>query len=185
MRSLIFTLACCLPIVMPDCSPALRAQTTNPKSSSVADRLIGTLRLVSVETKWPSGEIIYPYYGQHPQGLLIYDRSGWMSVQIVSDPEPTVPKTTSREAFLTAPSAEKVAAIDGFYAYYGTWTVDPSGSTVTHHIQQSLYPGERGEEGVRRLMLDGNRLTLFAKAHEMGEDHDRKLVWERVLPIRR
>ncbi len=66
----------------------------------------------------------------------------------------------------------------------GTWTVAPSGATVTHHIRQSLYPGERGEDGVRRLELQGNRLTLAAKSHEMGEDHERRLVWERVSAAR-
>jgi hypothetical protein len=70
-----------------------------------------------------------------------------MSVQIVSDPEPLVPSSPSREIFLGARAAEKVTANDGYYAYFGTWTVNPSSSTVTHHIQQSLYPGERGEEG--------------------------------------
>jgi hypothetical protein len=52
--------------------------------------------LVSIETKRPNGEVIYPFYGRHPEGLLIYDRSGYMSVQIVSDPKPTVPLASSR-----------------------------------------------------------------------------------------
>jgi hypothetical protein len=65
--------------------------------------------------------------GRHPEGLLIYDRSGWMSAQIVSDPKLTVPATNSREKFLEATPADKVDAIDGFYAYFGTWTVDNSG----------------------------------------------------------
>ena len=81
---------------------------------------------------------------------------------------------------MAARPADKVAAIDGYYGYFGTWTVDPSGSTVTHHIKHSLYPAERGEDGVRRLALDGNRLTLAATAHEMGEEHQRRLLWERV-----
>lgn len=110
----------------------------------------------------------------------MYDRSGWMSVQIISDPKPTVPRDDSREGFLAAPSNEKVSAADGYYAYFGTWTVDPSGVTVTHRIRESLYPGERGEEGVRRLQLHGERLTLIAKTHEMGEEHERRLVWERL-----
>jgi Lipocalin-like domain len=150
------------------------------RNRSVSDRLIGAWLLVSVETKRANGEIIYPFYGKHPQGLLIYDRSGWMSVQIVSDPAPSVPTASSREAFLRAPSAEKEKAIDGFYGYYGTWSVDAAGLSVTHHIRQSLYPGERGEEGVRRFVLNGNRLTLTAEAHEMGETHERVLVWERI-----
>ena len=155
-------------------------QHTAVTGSTVANQLIGTWRLVSVETTRANGEVIYPFYGKHPQGLLIYDRSGWMSVQITSDPQPTVPVISSREGFLAAPPAEKVAAIDGYYAYYGTWSVDASGSSVTHHIRQSLYPGERGDEAIRMLSMEGNRLTLLAKAHEMGEDHQRRLVWERV-----
>ena len=145
--------------------------------------LVGTWRLVSVETIRPNGEVIYPFYGRHPEGLLIYDRSGWMSVQIVSDPKPTVPTSSSREGFLAAPAADKVTAVNGYYAYYGTWTFDASAQTVTHHIQQSLYPGEKETDGLRRLLLEGNRLTLFAKTHEMDEDHERRLVWERVTPI--
>jgi hypothetical protein len=162
-------------------NPLIVAQKSSvSRGASVAEALVGSWRLVSVETIRPNGEVIYPFYGRHPEGLLIYDRSGWMSAQIVSDPEPTVPTTSSREKFLEATPADKVAAIDGFYAYFGTWTVDSSGSTITHHIKQSLYPGERGTEALRRLSLEGDRLTLVAKTHEMGEDHERKLVWARI-----
>ena len=147
---------------------------------SLRDQLIGAWRLVSIETVRPSGEVIYPFYGKHPEGLIIYDRSGWMSVQIVSDPSPAVPTADSREAFIAAPATEKVTAVDRYYAYCGTWTVDAANATITHHIKQSLYPGERGEDGVRHLVLEGDRLTLTAKTHEMGEDHERRLVWRRV-----
>lgn len=108
------------------------------------DRLNGAWRLVSIETIRSSGEVIYPFYGRHPEGLIVYDRSGWMSVQIVSDPRPTVPTADSREGFLSSPAREKVAAVDGYYAYCGKWTVDDATATVAHHIEQSLYPAERG-----------------------------------------
>ena len=150
------------------------------QARSVSDKLVGSWRLVTVETKRPNGDVIYPFYGKHPQGLLMYDRSGWMSVEIVSDPSPNIPTAASRDEFLKATPSEKEKAIDGFYAYYGTWSVDATGNTVTHHIQQSLYPAERGEEGVRRLLLEGDRPILTAKTHEMGEDHERKLVWEHI-----
>ena len=87
--------------------------------STTSEKLIGAWQLESVETIRPNGEIIHPFYGVHPEGLLIYDRSGWMSVQIVSDPKPTVPKTDSRGEFIASPLAERVAAADGYYAYYG------------------------------------------------------------------
>ncbi len=152
-----------------------------PKSDiEPKEHLIGAWRLVSVETIRPNGEILYSFYGTHPEGLIIYDRSGWMSVQIVSDPQPTVPKGDSRDAFRSAPVEEKAAAADGYYAYFGRWTIDVAASTVTHHLKNSLYPGERGSEFVRHFTISGNRLTLIAKVHEMGEEHQRKLVWERT-----
>jgi len=156
------------------------SKTDSQSTSTVAGKLVGAWRLVSIETKRSNGEVIYPFYGRHPEGLLMYDRSGWMSVQIVSDPKPTQPTADSREDFLKASPAEKAAAIDGYYGYFGTWTIDPSAATVTHHIQQSLYPAERGENGVRHFVIEGQRLTLTAKTHEMGEDHVRELVWERA-----
>jgi Lipocalin-like domain len=155
--------------------------TASSPVQSITNRLVGAWRLVSVDTVRPNGEVIYPFYGKHPARLLIYDASGWMSVQIVSDPKPTM-SADSRETFLAAPAADKVKAIDGYYAYCGTWTVDPSASTVTHHIRESLYPGEGGVDFVRKFTFDGDRLTLTARTHEMGEDHVRRLVWERVIP---
>jgi len=160
--------------------PQADATQQNAASAALADKLVGAWRLVSVQTTRPNGEVIYPFYGKHPEGLLIYDRSGWMSVQIVSDPKATLPHADSRENFLKAAPAEKATAIDGYYAYYGTWVVDASASTVTHHIENSLYPAERGEDGVRHLSLQGNLMTLTANSHEMGEDHQRRLVWERI-----
>lgn len=145
-----------------------------------ASVLAGAWQLVSVETVRPSGEIIYPYYGKHPQGLIVYDPSGWMSVQIVSDPKPTVPKDDTREGFHGSPLAERAAAADGYYAYFGTYSVDTAASTVTHHIKESLYPGERGEEGVRHFEIVNDQLILVAKVHEMGENHQRRLTWQRV-----
>jgi hypothetical protein len=159
-------------------SQSTAAQT---KSNSVtSEDLIGAWRLVSIETIRPNGEVIYPFYGKHPEGMLMYDRSGWMSVHIVSDPPATAPAVDSREKFAAAPEREKAAAAEGYYAYFGTWSIDPASATVKHHIKQSLMPGERGEDVVRHLILEGDRLTLTAKTHEMGEDHERKLVWQRM-----
>ncbi|MGZ5958635.1 MAG: lipocalin-like domain-containing protein, partial [Myxococcaceae bacterium] len=81
------------------------ATVVGQPSRSVGDGLVGTWRLISIETLRKDGQVIYPFYGKHPEGLLMYDRSGWMSVQIVSDPKPTAPHSSSRESFLAAPAA--------------------------------------------------------------------------------
>jgi len=151
-----------------------------PSGASARNKFVGAWRLVSIETIRPNGEVIYPFYGRHPEGLIMYDNSGWMSVQVVSDPPAKAPSRSSREEVMAAPSAEKSSAFDSYYTYCGTWSLDTAQQVVTHHIRQSLIPGEVGEDVVRRYVLDGDRLTLTAKTHEMGEDHERKLVWQRV-----
>ena len=130
----------------------------------------------------PNGAVIHPFYGEHPQGLTVYDRSGWMAVQLVSDPAPTVPAGDSRDAFRNAPVAEKAIAADGYYAYFGPYTIDERAAKVTHHLRQSLYPGERGANVVRHYTIAGDLLTLVARVHEMGEDHERRLIWRRLAP---
>ncbi|MBB5345497.1 lipocalin-like domain-containing protein [Tunturibacter empetritectus] len=183
MRSFLASIGCCFALAasLTSYAQSTHRATEEQGVTAVTDKLVGTWRLVSVETIRANGEVIYPFYGRHPEGVLIYDRSGWMSVQIVSDPKPTSSSSSSREGLLAATPSEKASLVDGYYAYCGTWTIDKSNSTVTHHIKQSLYPAERGTEGVRNFSLDGSRLILVAKGiHEMGEVHERSLVWERV-----
>src|SRR5882762_7683856 len=51
--------------------------------------VIGTWRLISVETLRPGGEVNHEWMGRNPVGLIIYDATGHMSVQIMRDPRPT------------------------------------------------------------------------------------------------
>lgn len=95
---------CCVIAGMIGIIPAAGQETSVP---SVREKFAGAWRLVSIETVRPNGEVIYPFYGKHPEGLIVYDRSGWMSVQIVSDPPPTVPTSRSREETIAASRPKK------------------------------------------------------------------------------
>lgn len=49
-----------------------------PQQADVGQRLVGAWRLVSVEGTGPTFQFAY----DNPTGVIMYDRSGWMSVQI-------------------------------------------------------------------------------------------------------
>jgi len=148
------------------------------KAAGAAHRLIGAWRLAAVEGNSPMRRVQY----DHPTGLIVYDRSGWMSVQIAIHGE--------RRPFAAGVSAgtpaEKAEAFDTYLAYYGTYEVDEKAGTVTHHIVDYTNPGFRGRDNVRWFEFEGdNRVKLIPVEDGKGgrinrKDATYKLTWERV-----
>jgi hypothetical protein len=152
-------------------------QSPASAQASAAATIIGTWKLVSVETIRPNGEALTDWMGNRPAGMIVYLPSGVMAVQIMRDPRPVMAGTD----YDVATAAEKVLAIDGYYAYYGTYAVDEEAKTVTHNVQASLRPSEVGIRYQRRFALAGDRLTLTTPpAEESGEVRFNRLVWERM-----
>lgn len=138
--------------------------------------LVGSWRFESYEDRDDRGTVVRPY-GAAPAGLLIYDATGHMAVQIMKTPPPDV--VSDDWDNFTAP--EKVALWDGYVAYFGRYEVDIARSVVTHLAEADLsrlYIGRREE---RRFALDGDRLTLSETWTQSGR------TWSgvRVLTRRR
>jgi hypothetical protein len=154
--------------------PLAQAQTpaSEPKASGeLARQLIGTWRLLTVETIRPNGEILTQWMGKAPTGLIIYEPNGLMAVQMMRDPRPTFERGTSSQA---SPEELK-SAYFGYYAYWGTYTVSEADNTVIHNVQASLFPDEVGITYKRFFAFDGARLVLTttprvwgAKSEETG-----------------
>jgi len=142
------------------------------------EKLIGAWRLVSVEGQ---SRLLSQGY-DHPTGLVVFDRSGWMSLQIAIHGE--------RKPFANGVSAatveEKAEAFDTYVAYYGTYAVDAKADTVTFHLANHSYPGFRGRDNVRWFEFqDDNRFVLIPTEDGKGgriarKDATYKLTWERI-----
>ena len=137
--------------------------------------LLGTWKLISAEYKRLSGEAIL-IYGANPSGMLIYDANGNMSIQIMR---------RDRAPFVIAdrlggtPDETKIA-FEGYFSYFGTFSVDEKKGAVTHHIQGSLLPNWIGMDQVRFFEIAGDRLTLRTPSLMIGgEEAKGQLVWER------
>jgi hypothetical protein len=144
--------------------------------------LIGTWRLVDIEVEGPAGREVDPFYGSGSRGLLIYDASGWFSVQIEGSGRPAVQvpsvRPTPGQSDSTAPL--KAAALDSYYAYYGTWTFDPATSTVTHHAKGALYPGEDQATYVQHVEIVGRQMVFARTQNVAGHLTVQRKRWERV-----
>ena len=155
------------------------AGLSQPKAQS--QKFVGAWRLVSVEGQPPQ----LPGAYDRPTGLLIYDASGVMSVQVVmkASRKPFAPSNQGRR---TATPEEKAAAFETYAAYFGTFTVDDEAGTITHHLEDSLIPGRQGTDNVRWFEFQGNdRLVLIPIEDGKGgtlarKDATYKLVWERI-----
>lgn len=138
--------------------------------------LVGTWRLVSYEARASSGEARYPL-GQHVIGQLFYDVNGNMSAHVVRIDRPTFASND-----LGSGTDEEVqAAFEGYVSYFGTYTVEPSARTVTHHVRGASYPNWIGHDQVRYYRIDGPYLVLSTPPiPDRGELHEYTLIWERM-----
>src|SRR6185369_16379042 len=96
------------------------------------------------------------------RGLVIYDASGWFSVQIESSGRPALQVPSVRPATDKSESTArlKATALDSYYAYYGTWSFDPATSTVTHHAKGALYTGEDAATYAQHVEIVGRRMIF-------------------------
>jgi hypothetical protein len=112
--------------------------------------------------------------GDDPAGLLMYDASGSVSAQLMRRNQPHF----NDDDWRNATAEERAAAWSGYFGYFGTYTIDETAGTITHHIEGSWFPNLVETEQVRRFSLDGNRLSLEAQT-PWGHV---KIVWEKATP---
>jgi hypothetical protein len=159
----------------------LAASPAAPHPEELSKKFVGAWRLVSIEGNPPGRTNVY----DRPTGLIMYDPSGHMCVNIVlkADRKPFAPFT---KGLLTATPEEKAAAFESYAAYFGTFTVDAKAGIITHHLEGNLIPGRQGTDNVRWFEFQGDdRLLLIPIEDGKGgvlarKDATYKLLWERL-----
>ena len=141
---------------------AIMSLTLTPPSIAFAqqtlkDRLVGTWKAVSWESVRRNGQVLNVWMGLHPTGLIIYQPNGYMAVQIMADPRPTFAENPAT----TLPAYDEFRnAFFGYYAYWGSYTINEDGNGVVHHVQGSERPGEVGLNYQRSVAIDGAKLVI-------------------------
>ena len=136
--------------------------------------LVGSWRLVAMETRYADGRVRYPY-GREAVGYILYTAEGRMSATIMGG---------GRAPFGTEHGrgeggAAKVAAFESYLSYAGRYTF--AGDRVIHHVETALIPDWTGTDLVRLAALDGDRLILSTEPTTRGETtRTTVIIWERV-----
>jgi len=140
----------------------------------MAERFVGTWRLVSYEFRAADGQVSYPY-GRDLMGYLLYNEDGYMSGVLMG---------ANRRPFavrdlLGGTTEEKVAAADTYVSYCGKYEVQ--GDKVIHHIELSFFPNWTGVDQERFFEFEHDRLTLSTVPLLIGGTQGRAyLIWERA-----
>jgi hypothetical protein len=144
--------------------------------------LVGAWRLVDIDVEGPAGREADPFYGSGSRGLLIYDASGWFSVQIEGSGRPAMQVPSVRPAAEQSDSTARLKAtvLESYYAYYGTWSFDQATSTVTHHAKGALYPAEDSATYPQHVEVAGKRMSFTRTQNVEGRSTVQTKRWERV-----
>jgi len=134
-------------------------QVSAQASASMPDRerLIGAWHLVSLKTPGPDGKMIAV---PGLKGTLIYTRDGHMSVEIM------YPESQS--------SLTNDYVLNGYEASFGSYDVDESTHTITHHVQGSITRQLAGKNLVRSYQLSQHRLIV----RSVLQDEHWSVTWE-------
>jgi len=141
----------------------------------ISDSLPGTWELVSrIDTTDAGERRVEPSLGEDPIALLIYDRAGHFAAQFM--------RRDRSAAVVDAASAgaNNSRAVNGYDAYFGTYTIDDDAGTVTQHLHAALSPESVGMVLTRAMDVDGDKLTIRLRTTTGGEGVTRELVWRRI-----
>jgi Lipocalin-like domain len=138
-------------------SLATSAEKNDAAVLSDREKLVGAWRLVSLEAPRPDGKM-----NRIPDllGMLIYTRDGHMSVQLM------YPKSASN---LTNDYVK-----NGYEASFGSYDVDETAHTVTHHVQGSITEGLIGKDLPRAFEFSAARLIIKSTR----PDERWSVIWE-------
>ena len=141
-------------------------------------RLLGAWRLLDAVAEPEDGSPPQRPHGEHPVGLILYTPDGHMAVQIMAA-DRALPASVDWTALTPD---EYAAEARSYFAYAGTFEVDESARTVTHHMAVALFPRWVGDGQVRVVELDGDRLALRSAAPVMtgGRLATMRISWERA-----
>lgn len=154
---------------------ALAAAQLQAKPMRLRERLLGSWKLLEPITidKATGARSVWDNRPGPYSGMIAYIPNGTMCVHIGSA------RAASTKDWDEMSAAERVAAADTWYGYFGRFEVDEAKQQVRHTVTGSLQPDEIGRILVRNVKLSGNIVTLTTETAPDAKSYNH-LTWERI-----
>jgi hypothetical protein len=115
-------------------------------------------------------------WGSYPLGFLSYTPGGRMSAVLAA-----AGRTVRAASAGEASAAEQAELFRSSFGYAGTYTL--TGDGVVHHVEVASDPTWIGQDQVRTIRLEGNRLLVTAppiRTPAAPNPQAMVLTWERI-----
>lgn len=137
--------------------------------------LLGSWRLVTMETRFNDGRVRYPY-GREAVGYILYTAEGRMSATIMAGDRASFGTDYGRGEGMD----EKATAFEGYLSYAGRYTFQ--GDRAIHHVEASLIPDWVGTDLIRLAAFHDDQLHLSTEPTTRGTTtRTTVIIWERVV----
>ena len=142
-------------------------------AASLTDQLVGVWSLASTVNKRPDGST-YEAFGGGTRGLLMFDRDGHFSLQLMGDARR---KFASNNRLEGSPEENKGVA-QGSLAYFGTYAASDADHVLTLKVDRSSYPNWDDTDQKRQISLTSDELKWTNLASSGGGTAE--LIWRRA-----
>jgi len=143
------------------------------KATNTKDQIVGVWKLVSAEAEQDGKKV--EFFGPDPVGIYIFDANGRFFSQISRS---DLPKFASGNRYQGTPEENK-AVVQGFIAYFGTYSVTESG-VLTLHMLNSSFPNFNGTDQKRSISISGDEMQYSSAETSFGASAHQ--VWKRLGP---
>jgi hypothetical protein len=140
----------------------------------IKDKLIGTWSLVLVDNINPDGTRTKPY-GENPQGILIFDKDGNYSLQILR---------ADRAKFVSGDKTKGTAEENKFLvlgsnSHFGKFLINAGDNTITFQIEHAFFPNWENTGQKRTFTLTAGEFRYTVPTTTNGAGISGEVVWRR------
>ena len=130
---------------------------------------------MSAEGHSADGSVTFDW-GKEPIGRAMFDAGGRLSLHLI-DPD----RRNFESGDFLRPSPDELSeAFNGYFGYFGSYSVDTNAQIVTFHVEGAAYPNYMGSDERRFYEFDGDKLILRTPPERAGgADITYIIVWER------
>ena len=126
-----------------------------PLTANLAAAVLGIWKLKSREDVDATEQIhIDPFLGRDPLGILCFGPSHFAAQFMKRD------RSGQKNVLQPVQAKNNTVAVNGYDAYFGTYSIDEIAGTLTTHLEGSVSPANVGSTYVRDVRVVDNELII-------------------------